>query len=181
MIAEWALELRDEFDTWRATRVPRFDEELSPIPVHRDDALDPDRVDRRTVSIFNRAKWEAICDYIEAELATINLQVPGCRWSRWSEARANIEAACGPLDNAFADYAKDFLSESMGLMIHPPQSPSLHKPAARRQRRSRARDESKRLWDDPDCHPLQGGLALPEDEDWLESGFPSDFEDLGGW
>ena len=63
----------------------------------------------------------------------------------------------------------------------PPQSPLSHKPAARRQRRSRARDESKRLWDDPDCHPLQGGLARPEDEDWLESGFPSDFEDLGGW
>ena len=133
------------------------------------------------VSVSNRAKWEAICDYIEAELATINLQVPGCRWSRWSEARATIEGACGPLDNAFADYAKDFLSESMGLTVHPPQSPSLHKPAVRRQRRSRARDESTRLWDDLDCHPPCGGRVLPQDGDWLDDGFPSDFDDLGEW
>ena len=63
----------------------------------------------------------------------------------------------------------------------PPQSPPLHKPAARRQRRSRAKNESRRRWDDPDCHPPQGGLALPEDEDWLESGCPSDFDDLGEW
>ena len=179
MIAEWALELRDEFDPWRATRVPRFDERHSPIPVLRDDALDLDRVDRRTVSICNRAKWEEICDYIEAELATINLQVPGCRWSNWSEARDDIEAACGPLDNAFADYTKDFLSESMGLMIHPPQSQSLHKPAVRKQRRSRARNG--RLWDDPDCHPSHDDFALPDVEEWLEGGFSSDGEGLAGW
>jgi hypothetical protein len=66
MIAERALELRDEFDPWRATRVPRFDEELCPMPVRRDDAFDPARVDRSAVSISNRPTWEAICDYIEA-------------------------------------------------------------------------------------------------------------------
>ena len=179
LITEWALELRDEFGPWKATRVPRFDEEFTPIPVLRNDALDPDRVDRRAVSILNRARWEAICDYIEAELATINLQMPGHRWSIWSEARADIEDACGPLDSAFADYAKDFLCESMGLMIHPPQSPSLRKPAARRQRRSRAKNG--RLWDDPDCHSSQDELALPEDEDWMEGGLPSDFEGFGEW
>ena len=67
----------------------------------------------------------------------------------------------------------------MVLMIHPPQPLSLHRPAGLKQRRSRARGE--RVWDDPDCHPFQGGLALPEVEDWLENDFPSDFEDYGGW